>query len=185
MVMENSRKTEQTYNSDGSSLNSLVEIYRVKAEDASQRRDEAYRFALTISDELKSWRHRYESLRRDLQSAINGPYEGVRQISVADRGHVDIVMALGDHFPGCKATHYIERDEILVGVDKMRERISMVSVNSTPTSEGDLDQIKALIAENIALKNENKILTNKSDELLNSRSWKITKPLRLILTLLR
>ena len=183
--MENMRKTEKAHHSDESSLNSLVEIYRVKAEDASQRRDEAYRFALTISDELKSWRHRYESLRRDLQSAINGPYEGVRQISVADRGHVDIVMALGDHFPGCKATHYIERDEILVGVDKMRERISMVSVNSTSNSEGDLDRINALITENNLLKHENIIFRNKCDELLNSRSWKITKPLRSIFALLR
>ena len=183
--MENLIKTEKTHHSDESPLNTLVEMYKVKAEDASQRRDEAYRFALTISDELKSWRHRYESLRRDLQSAINGPYEGVRQISVADRGHVDIVMALGDHFPGCKATHYIERDEILVGVDKMRERISMVSVNSTSTTAGDLDQINALITENSVLKHENKILTNKFDELLNSRSWKITKPLRFIFTLLR
>jgi hypothetical protein len=183
--MELKNKNEQIKNNDVNSVNSMVEMYKVKAQDAAQRRDEAYKFALTISDELKSWRHRYESLRRDLQSAINGPYEGVRQISVADRGNVDIVMALGDHFPGCKATSYIERDEILVGVDKMRERISSLPVNTDFISDSSFDRVNSLTHENNLLMRENIILKQKYEEILKSNSWKITKPLRSIFTFIR
>lgn len=163
----------------------VITFYKIKAEDAQNRRDEAYQYALSISSELRSWRSRYESLRHDLQAAINGPFEGVRQVSISERGHQQIIQAVSEQFPGCVSTHYLERDEILVGVDKMRQKLEDLLSSSSIECGVAGNTESVLKIRNGELIRENQYLRETCNALRASNSWKITKPLRVLFSIIK
>ncbi len=181
--------------------------FEVRLSDAESRRAQAYDYARGISIETNSWRSRYEILKRDLFNSLYSPTDGVSIVSAADRGHAEIIRAVSEQFPGVGATHYLERDELLLGVDALRAELRSLQhrlsdqqallESARASSAVEFERRSAAWAASAAeferrtAELANRVCSTESEiervvnEIRNSTSWRITRPVRSVSVFVR